>query len=107
VGHNIGDLLLASQCDLLLTSMLHGSEDYAEVPPIDEDGPDAAMARDLLRWALTGAVPIVYIPYVRTEALLSASTAARVTALARELKAGLHGHDLVSYGAALFAIANW
>jgi len=33
-GHELGELLLASRCDLLLAGMLHGFEDYAEVPPI-------------------------------------------------------------------------
>ena len=52
VGHELGELLLASQCDLLLTGMLHGFEDYAEVPPIEEDSTEAEAARELLRWAL-------------------------------------------------------
>jgi hypothetical protein len=107
MGQNISDLLLASQCDSLITGMLNGSEDYAEVPPIDEDGPDAEMARDLLRWALTGAVPIAYIPYVQTEALLSTSVADRITTIAQELKAGLRGRNLVTYGTALYALADW
>ena len=38
VGKELGDLLLASRCDLLLTSMLNGFEDHAEVPPMDENG---------------------------------------------------------------------
>ena len=54
MGQELGELLLASRCDLLLTGMLHGFEDYAEVPPIDEDGTEAETARELLRWALAG-----------------------------------------------------
>jgi transcriptional regulator with XRE-family HTH domain len=33
------ELIIASQCDLLITRMLDGTEDYAEPPPIDEDTP--------------------------------------------------------------------
>ncbi len=33
VGWELDELLIASQCDLLMTGMLHGFEDYAEVPP--------------------------------------------------------------------------
>ena len=60
VGTELGDLLLASRCDLLLTGMLHGFEDYAEVPPIEENGAEAESARSLLRWALAGQVPDRY-----------------------------------------------
>ena len=37
VGCDIAELVLASQCDLLVTGILQGFEDYAEVPPVDED----------------------------------------------------------------------
>jgi DNA-binding transcriptional regulator YiaG len=57
VGKELPQLLLASRCDLLLAGMLNGFEDYAEVPPIDEDGPEADSARSLLRWALADQVP--------------------------------------------------
>jgi hypothetical protein len=52
VRNALDELLLVSQCDLLLTGMLRGSEDYAKVPPIDEPGPEqdvialTATARD-------------------------------------------------------------
>jgi hypothetical protein len=54
-----------SRCDLLIAGILRGSEDYAEMPPTDEDAAGEA-ARSLLRWALTGQVPDKYNPYVPT-----------------------------------------
>jgi transcriptional regulator with XRE-family HTH domain len=62
VGTELGDLLLASRCDLLVTGMLHGFEDYGEVPPIEENSVEAECARSLLRWALAGQVPDRYRP---------------------------------------------
>ena len=53
----LGELLLASRCDLLLTGMLHGFEDYAEVPPIEEDGTEAETARELLRLGIGRGSP--------------------------------------------------
>ena len=47
---DLNELLTAQQCDLLITSMLCGDEDYADVPPIDEDTADGETARDLLRY---------------------------------------------------------
>jgi len=44
-GQEPGELLLAAQCDLLVTGMLHEFEEYAEVPPIDEDGTTAGTRR--------------------------------------------------------------
>ena len=65
VGWELDELLIASQCDLLVTGMLHGSEDYAEVPPVEGDSAEAWAARGLLRWALDrnnpGAVPPIRI----------------------------------------------
>ena len=54
---DVAELVLASQCDLLVTGILQGSEDYAEVPPVDEDSAEGEAARDLLRWALVGVLP--------------------------------------------------
>ena len=64
VGDNVGELVLAGQCDLLIAGILRGFEDYAEVPPIDDEVAGEA-PRELLRWALTGAVPNRYRPYAR------------------------------------------
>jgi DNA-binding transcriptional regulator YiaG len=105
-GRDLGELLLASQCDLLITGMLHGFEDYAEVPPIDEDGPEADAARALLSWALTGTVPEPYRPYARAVPLVPRPDAQRLAALAQGLKAGDGGPDLIPFGAALVAITQ-
>ena len=105
-GHELGELLLASRCDLLLTGMLHGFEDYAEVPPIDEDSTDAEAARDLLRWALAGPVPNRYHQYAPSGPLLNKADVGLFIAAAGDLQTGSHGHDLVRYGSALVALAT-
>lgn len=106
VGAESADFVLASQCDLLVTGMLHGFEDYAEIPPIDEHGTAADAARDLLRWALAGHVPERYRGYAAPGTLLAKADAAFFAYLARELQAGSHGHDLTSYGTALVALTE-
>jgi transcriptional regulator with XRE-family HTH domain len=101
VGQDLRELLLASQRDLLITGMLRGFENYAEVPPIDDDGPEADAARALLRWALTGTVPECFRPYVRAAPLISRPDAAQFAAMARGLKAGDGGPYLIPFGIAL------
>jgi DNA-binding transcriptional regulator YiaG len=105
-GHELGELLLASRCDLLLTGMLHGFEDYAEVPPIDEDGTEAEAARDLLHWALAGPVPERYRQHATPGPLLDKANIGLVIAAAEDLETGSYGRDLVEYGSALVALAN-
>jgi transcriptional regulator with XRE-family HTH domain len=101
---DVAELVLASQCDLLLTGMLQGFEDYAEVPPIDEDSPEGEAARDLVRWALAGVLPERYRPFAPARPLLPAHDLIAFSAVARELRAGLHGGQLASYGHALTAL---
>jgi len=105
LGHEVDELVLASQCDLLITGILRGFEDYAEVPPVDEDvaGEDA---RSLLSWALTGQVPDRYRPYVPVGRLLSWNDAYLFAYVARDLQAGSHGDDLTRYGTALTALIS-
>jgi len=105
VGRDVGELVLASQCDLLIAGILHGFEDYAEVPHIDDDTEGQA-ARGLLRWALIEAVPDRYQAYAPTGPLLAKPDVILFAAAARELQAGLYGSDLASYGAALLAITT-
>lgn len=93
------ELLLASQCDLLLTGMLHGFEDYAEVPPIDEDTADGESVRGLLRWALTGAVPPQYEKHAPAGRLLTQCDVTRIRALA--VQAGAQCPDLKVFGCTL------
>jgi transcriptional regulator with XRE-family HTH domain len=104
VGQEAGELVLASQCDLLIAGILRGFEDYAEVPPVDDDAEGEA-ARGLLRWALTGVVPDRYRPYMRTGPLLARPDVTLFAAAARDLQAGSCGNDLVSYGTTLVALA--
>ena len=106
VGHDKDELFLASQCDLLIAGILRGFEDYAEVPPIDEDDRTGEAARSLLRWALTGQVPDRYRPYVLADRLLTAPDVALFADVARDLQAGSYGDDLASYGTALVAVTT-
>jgi transcriptional regulator with XRE-family HTH domain len=106
VGQELPELLLASRCDLLVTGILHGFEDYAEVPRVDKDGAEAQAARGLLRWALTGAVPERYRQHTPPGALLAATDADIFAAIAHDLQAGTHGHDLSDYGRVLLVLAN-
>jgi transcriptional regulator with XRE-family HTH domain len=101
---DLAELVLASQCDLLVTSMLHGTEDYAEVPPVDEDSAEGVAARDLLRWAFIGSPPERYSPFALSRPLLAAHDLIAFTAVAHQLAAGSRGGQLASYGRALTAI---
>ena len=106
VGHELGELLLVSRCDLLLTGMLHGFEDYAEVPPLDEDGTEAQIARELLHWALAGAVPERYRQYAQLGQLLTMKDIDLLAAIAQDLRSGMHGQDLADFGSVLLALAG-
>jgi hypothetical protein len=106
VGHEPGELLLASQCDLLITGILHGFEDYAEVPPIEERGAEAERARELIRWALAGPALARYHRYASPRPLLDKGDVDLFVAAARDLRAGSRGPDLVGYGGALVALAE-
>jgi hypothetical protein len=106
IGQDFGELLLASQCDLLITGMLRGFENYAEVPPIDEDGPQADAARALLSWAFTGTVPGRFRSFVRATPLISRPDVAQIAAMARGLKAGDGGPDLIPFGVALVGLTQ-
>jgi transcriptional regulator with XRE-family HTH domain len=103
---DLDELLLASQCDLLLTGMLQGFEDYAEVPPIDEPTPEGDHARDLLRWALTSSMPDKYRPHAAAGPLLAKQDVVAITAIARDLNSGSRGGELASYGAAFASLAD-
>ncbi len=101
---DVAELALASQCDLLVTGMMHGTEDYAEVPPVDDDSAEGEAARNLLRWALAGVLPGGYRPFATARPLLAAEDLAAFTAVARTLSAGSHGDQLASYGRVLAAL---
>ena len=105
VGQEVGEQVLASQCDLLIAGILHGFQDYADLPPIDDDA-DGVGARSLLRWALTGLVPDRYRAYALTGPLLARPDVTMFGAAARDLQAGSCGSDLATYGAALVALTR-
>jgi transcriptional regulator with XRE-family HTH domain len=104
-GRDVGELVVAGQCDLLIAGMLAGFEDYADVPPVDH-GTNGTTARSLLRWALTGQAPEQYSPYTTPGPLLAAQDVASFIAIAQNLREGAHGTDLASYGTALIALAG-
>jgi transcriptional regulator with XRE-family HTH domain len=101
---DVADLALASQCDLLVTGILQGFEDCAEVPPVDENSTEGKAARNLLSWALAGVLPERYRPFAPAQPLLAAQDLTVFTAVARELSEGSHGEQLASYGHALAAL---
>jgi len=103
---DVGELVLAAQCDLLIAGMRHGTEDYAEVPPIDEDSAEGEAARDLLRWALAGVTPEQYCPFADAQQLLAAEDLTAINAVARGLITGSHGDQLASYGRVLTALSE-
>ena len=105
VGQEIGELVLASQCDLLIAGILHGFEDYAEVPPVDEQGTEGEAARGLLRWALTGLVPDPYRAYATMGPLLTRPDVTLFAVAAQNLQASSRGGALTTYGATLLALA--
>jgi transcriptional regulator with XRE-family HTH domain len=106
VGADVVELVLVSQCDLLIAGMLGGFEDYAEVPPIEDPGQHGDLARELLRWALTGITPDRFRSVADRGLLLAPADATAITGLARHLSAGTAGPELAVFGAALLALAE-
>ena len=106
VGADVAELMAAGQCDLLLTGMLHGFEDYAEVPPIEEPGPRGDRTREFVRWALTGIVPDRFLGFADRRPLLAPADAAAIRSVAYDLHAGTVGPELATFGAALLALAE-
>jgi hypothetical protein len=98
--------LLASRCDLLLTGILNGFEDYGEVPAIEENSVEAECARSLLRWALVGQVPDRYRHHAVRRRLLDKKHVNLFVAIARDLQAESHGADLANFGGVLVALAD-
>jgi transcriptional regulator with XRE-family HTH domain len=106
VGTDIAELTAAGQCDLLLTGMLHGFEDYAEVPPIEEPGPRGDRAREFIRWALTGIVPDRLLALAGQRPLMAPADAAAIRSVAYDLHAGTAGPELAAFGATLLTLGE-
>ena len=104
-GADLAELLLASQCDLLITRMLTGTEDYAEIPPIDENTSEGKATRALLRWALTSQPPAHYGALALRGPLLSRADAERLHALGLALQLGARGSVLVPVGAVIASLS--
>jgi transcriptional regulator with XRE-family HTH domain len=105
-GRFLHRLLLASQCDLLLTGMLRGFEDYAEIPPIDENTADGETTRGLLRWALTGVAPAPYTKHAPAGRLLAEEDVTKIRELALLVEVGAHGPDLKVFGSTLATLTH-
>ena len=106
VGADIAELMAAGQCDLLLTGMLNGFEDYAEVPPIEEPSPRGDCAREFIHWALTGIVPDRFLGLADQRALLAPADAVAIRSVAYALHAGTAGPELATFGATLLNLAG-
>jgi transcriptional regulator with XRE-family HTH domain len=100
------ELLVASQCDLLITRMRDGTEDYAEPPPIDEDTSEGAIARDLLRWALAGVIPGHHEGFAGRGLLIDPRDILKLVDLGQQLVAGEREPSLVNFGIALAGITR-
>lgn len=106
VGTDVAELMAAGQCDLLLTGMLNGFEDYAEVPPIEEPGPRGDRAREFVRWALTDIIPDRLLGLADQRPLLTPADAAAIRSAAQDLHAGTAGPELAAFGATLLTLAG-
>jgi len=106
VGTDVAELMAAGQCDLLLTGMLNGFEDYAEVPPIEEPGPRGDRAREFIRWALAGIVPDRFLGLADRRPLLAPADAAAIRRVAYDLHAGTAGPELATFGTALLTLVR-
>lgn len=98
------ELIRASQCDLLVTGLLLGFEDFAEVPPADEDNQEGRFARDLLSWAFRGIVPMRYHGVADPSCLLTAADCRRIAAILHDIRAGEGDTDLARYAETLSAL---
>jgi transcriptional regulator with XRE-family HTH domain len=106
VGADIAELTAAGQCDLLITGMLHGFEDYAEVPPIEEPGQRGDRAREFVRWALAGIVPDRFLGLADRRPLMAPADVAAIRSVAYNLHAGTAGHELAAFGVTLLTLAE-
>jgi transcriptional regulator with XRE-family HTH domain len=97
----LGELLIAAQCDLLVTEMLAGSADYAELPPIDEGTPRGLLARDLLTWAFQGTAPGRYRHLTPPGCLYARADRLRLAELADDLRLDGRVPELAGYAAEL------
>ena len=102
----ISELVIAAYCDLLVTALLCDFEDFAEVPPIDQDTVEGKRARELLAWALRGVVPDRYQPAAAPGCLLTGLERLQIAAIARGLAAGAYGAELTGFGNALTVLAT-
>lgn len=102
---SLDQLLAAIQCDVLISGMLGGDEDYADVPPIDDESAWGTIAGALLRWAICGLVPADYSRFAAARPLLAESDISGLASVAKLLSAlPGQGPELANYGMTLQAI---
>ena len=73
------------QCDVLISGMLGDDEDYADVPPIDDESAGGTIVGALLRWAVCGLVPAYYSMFAAARPLLAESDISRLASVAKLL----------------------
>lgn len=98
------ELLRAGQCDLLIAGLLLGIEDFAEVPPADEDNQEGQLVRDLLIWAFRGVVPMRYREVVEPGCLIATTDRRQIAAILHHIRAGERDTDRSRYVEALSAL---
>jgi hypothetical protein len=96
-------LLIAGQFDLLVSEMLAGSADYADLPSIGADTVRGVVARDLLAWGFLGIVPDRYREFVRPGCLYCRADRRRIIATLDGLRVGASS-ELAEYAASLLAM---
>jgi hypothetical protein len=98
-------LLMAGQLDLLMSEMLVGSADYAELPPIGSGTVQGAVAGDLLAWGFRGIVPDCYRGFAQPGCLYGASDRLRIAGILGDLRIGANS-ELAEYATVLLALTS-
>lgn len=87
-GAVLNYLLMAARLDLLVSEMLAGSADYAELPAIGAGTMESVVTRELLAWGFHGVVPDCYRDFARPGCLYRRAVRRRVIGMLGELRSG-------------------
>jgi transcriptional regulator with XRE-family HTH domain len=104
-GAVLNYLLKAAQWDLLVSEMLAGLADYAELPPIGSDTAQGVVTRDLLAWGFHGIVPDCYREFARPGFLYGACDRLRIAGMLDELRLSTNS-ELAEYSTVLLALIS-
>jgi hypothetical protein len=102
-GEVLNCLLIAGQFDLLVSEMLAGSADYAELPSIGTGTACGVVGRNLPAWAFGGIAPDRYRQFTRPGCLYGRADRRRIILMLDELRLGTNG-ELAGYATALLAL---